>query len=393
MTNERTNAVMLQVHKSGRCARLIALLAFPVTVAGACGREATARADQPLIPATVMEVSDSSLLSVPHPEQFPVVMVASRAVPDRLGGTCVVSPDVNRTVPVNALGGGRVIDLKAGLGDYVRKGQALVTISSPDLSSALAEHLKAVADEGLARKQLDRSRLLFDHGVIAQKDLEAAEDGEQKAQVDLRATDDRVRMLGGDPARPLPFIELKAQIAGTIIEQNVTPAAAVKSPDNAPNLFTIADLSRVWVLCDVYENDLARARVGELARIRLNAYPDRTFAGRIGNISQVLDPNTRTVKVRVELDNVGDIMRPGMFAMAELESSMAQSRMVLPTSAIVQLHDADWVFVRAGPATFRRVPVRSGREVEPGMQEILQGVTPGQEVVRKALQFVQTMEP
>lgn len=358
----------------------------------ACSRDASAHDNQTSLNVKVAEVSDSSLVTVAHPEQFPVVPVATQAVPDRLSGTCVVSPDVNRTVPVNALGSGRVMDLRAQLGDHVQQGQILVTISSPDLSSALAEYLKAVADEGMSKKQLDRAQLLYEHGSVAQKDLEMAQDAEQKAQVDVHATEDRVRMLGGDPSRPVPYIELRAPVSGTIIEQNVTPAAGVKSPDNAPNLFTIADLSRVWVLCDVYENDLPRAHVGQAARVRLNAYPDRTFAGRIGNISQVLDPNTRTAKVRVELDNSAGVMKPGMFAVAELESTSLHSHVIVPATALVQMHDADWVFVQSGPRQFRRVRVQTGGEIQPGVQEVLAGLSPGQHVVRNALEFMQTLE-
>jgi cobalt-zinc-cadmium efflux system membrane fusion protein len=374
-----------------RSARLLSLLLSLAVPVSACNRDASARAEQAMTPAKVSEVSDSSLIAVRHPEQFPVATVVARSVADRLGGTCVVTPDVNRTVPVNALGGGRVVAVNATLGDAVRKGQPLVTISSPDLSSALADHLKAMADERFARGQLERARLLFDHGTIAKKDLEAADNAEQRAMVDLHATEEHVRLLGGDPTQPSPLIELKAPIDGTIISQNVTPAAGVKSPDNAPNLFTIADLSRVWVLCDVYENDLSRARVGDRARIRLNSFPDSPLGGRIGNISPILDSTTRTAKVRIEMDNAGGVMRPGMFAVAELEAPARDIRLVLPTTALVQLHDADWVFVKTGPTTFRRVQVRGGREIEPGLQEILSGVTAGQQVVRNALPFTQTV--
>jgi cobalt-zinc-cadmium efflux system membrane fusion protein len=363
-----------------------------MTALAACGQDASAHTDQGGRTPRIEEVSDSSLVSVAHPEQFAIVQVTSQAVADRLSGTCVVNPDVNRTVPVNALGGGRVVDLKASLGDRVHRGQTLVTINSPDLSAALADHLKAVADETLAHKQLDRAHLLFEHGSLAQRDLEAAEDAEQKAQVDVRATEERVRMLGGDPTQSAAFIELKAPIDGTIIEQNVTPAAGVKSPDNAPNLFTIADLSRVWVLCDVYEDELARARVGEIARVRLNAYPDRSYAGRIANISQVLDPNTRTAKVRVELDNVSGDMKPGMFAVADLESLTRDPRLVVPTTAVVQLHDASWVFLRVGANTFRRASIQTAGESTPGTQIVIGGLTAGQSVVRNALAFVQAVE-
>ncbi len=370
----------------------ISIALICAATAGACGRDASADQDHAVSVAKVEEVSDSALLTVAHPEQFPVVTVTSRSVADRSSGTCVVSPDVNRSVPVNALGGGRVIDLKASLGDRVRKGQPLMTISSPDLSSAIADHLKAAADADLAKKQLDRAQLLLEHGSIARKDLETAQDASEKAQVDARATADRIRMLGGDPQHPTAVIELTAPIDGTIIEQNVTAASGVKSPDNAPNLLVIADLSRVWVLCDVYENDLASARVGTLARVRLNAYPEKVFSGRIGNISAVLDSATRTAKLRIEMDNAAGLMRPGMFAVAELESTTAESRLVLPTTALMQMHDASWVFVKVGPKAYRRVEVHGGREIEPGIQEILTGLAPGQEVVRNALQFVQTVE-
>lgn len=371
-------------------------LVSALSVLTACSKDASARTGQQQgqaeLTPRVQEVSDSSLLRVAHPERFALVQATSQSVADRLSGTCVVSPDVNRTVPVNALGGGRVVDLKATLGQQVQKGQALVTISSPDLSSALADHLKALADEALSHKQLDRSRLLYEHGSIAQKDLEATEDAEQKAQVDVRATDDRVRMLGGDPAHPAPYIELRAPISGTIIEQNVTAAAGVKSPDNAPNLFTIADLSRVWVLCDVYENELPRARVGQVARVRLNAYPDRSYAGRIGNIAQVLDPNTRTAKVRVVMDNPSGVMKPGMFAVAELESATPTIHVVVPTTAVVQLHDANWVFLKVDATTFRRLPIQTAGESQPGTQVVISGLTPGQTVVRNALAFVQSVD-
>ncbi|HEY2164614.1 MAG TPA: efflux RND transporter periplasmic adaptor subunit [Gemmatimonadaceae bacterium] len=374
----------------------VALVAALVacTAAAACGGDASAHADQSAVPrpARVVEVSDTALVTVSHPERFETVAVTRRVVADRLSGTCVVTPDVNRSVPVNALGGGRVVELRARLGDRVRKGDLLVRISSPDLSAAMADHLKAVTDEELARKQFDRSTALFDHGTIARKDLEAAEADERKAQTDVHATDERVRMLGAEPAQTSPFIELRSPIDGTIVGQNIVSGAGVKSPDNAPDLFTIADLSRVWVMCDVYENDLPRARVGGLARIRLNAYPDRVFTGRIGNISPLLESATRTAKVRVELDNAGGIMRAGMFAVAELEASSEQTRPAVPATAIVQLHDCDWVFVKVGPATFRRIPIQTGPEAEPGVVTVLEGLSPGQQVVRDALQFSQTTE-
>jgi len=355
-------------------------------------------ADLPRAEPRVQERSDTADIVVAPELRFPLVTATMLEIADRLGGTCVVSPDVNRAVPVNALGGGRVVQLRATLGDKVRAGQTLVLIASPDLSGALSDYQKARADEALARRQLERSRSLLEHGSIARKDFEAADDAEQKALVDLRATAERVRMLGGDTTQVTPYIQLTAPISGTIIEQNVTTASGVKSPDNAPNLFTVADLSHVWVLCDVYEDDVPRVRTGERATVRLNAYPGRAFEGVIGNVSQVLDPVTRTTKVRVELENPDGVMRLGMFATAELASPGRGRRVVLPATALLRIHDADWVFVKTGDHVFRRVQVQAGPAVPrrgtgtEDLQQVLGGIADGAQVVRNALQFAQVAE-
>jgi cobalt-zinc-cadmium efflux system membrane fusion protein len=371
------------------CAALCSLALL--TFAG-CGGDASANTDAADFHPKVQEISDTSAFTVPHADRFAVIQASERAVTDRLSGTCTVAPDVNRSIPVNALSSGRVVAVHATLGDHVRKGDPLVTMRSPDLSSAIADHQKAAADASLARRQLERARLLFDHGSIARKDLEIAEDADDKARVDVQTTEEHVRLLGGELDQASPILEVRSPIDGTIIEQNVTPGAAVKSLDNSPNLFTVADLSRVWVLCDVYENDLARTQVGEVARIRLNAFPDQSHIGRIANVSQILDPASRTAKVRIELDNGANTMRPGMFATADLESSASRDRVLLPMTALVQLHDATWVFVRVGPTAFRRVQVHVGRQLDAGLQEIVDGISPGQLVVRNALQLVQSAE-
>jgi len=366
-----------------------AAAANALILVASCSRDTAVASNREL---RVKEIGDTSVVTVPHAERFPLVAVRSDATPDRLRVTCVVTPDVRRTVPLNALGGGRVVELRAKLGDDVVKGETLVVISSPDVSGALSDHQKARTNESLARQQLERAKLLFEHGTIARKDLEVAENAEQNALVDVRTTLERVRMLGGDPLRLSPYIELKAPISGTVIEQNVTSSAGVKSPDNAPNLLTIADLSHVWVMCDVYENDLARVQIGQRAEVRLNAYPDRLLVGSIGNVSKILDPNTRTAKVRVELDNSAGSMRQGMFATVDLISRQARSFPVLPQSALFRLHDADWVFKKTGLNTFRRLQVLTGGSASDSLQTIIGGVAPGDQVVRNALEFSRAIE-
>src|SRR5262249_61269088 len=131
---------------------------------------------------------------------------------------------------------------------------------------------------------------LFERGAIAKKDLEIAQDASAKAAVDVENTAERLRVLGVDPTKPSAggILDIVAPVSGVVTEQNVTPAAGVKTLDNSPNLFTIADLSHVWIVCDVFENDLPAVRVGDTADIHLAAYPDRVLTGRISNISAVV---------------------------------------------------------------------------------------------------------
>ncbi|HKT70340.1 MAG TPA: efflux RND transporter periplasmic adaptor subunit [Terriglobales bacterium] len=378
-------------HSGGKLVKrnlIFGLVLAAVTADFGCSRgEVAAKAP----PVKVEEVSDVNLLTVAHPEQFALVNVATRQMRDQLNVNGAVAPDVNRTVPVNSLASGRVTSLRVQLGDDVKKGQLLLTIHSPDLATAAANLKKTQEDEWLANKGLERAQGLYAKGALAEKDLEAAQDAEHKAKVDVETAQDAVRVLGGDVNNPAPVVALRAPASGTIIEQNVNPAAGVKSLDNSPNLFTIADLSRVWILCDVYENNLAQVQVGDVADVHLAAYPDAALKGRISNISRVLDPNTRTAKVRLELPNPKGILRPGMFATVTFVSRADHERSVVPASAVMRLHDRDWVFVAHGGKQFRRTQVQAGAQASDGWREVA-GLSPGQRVVKDALQFASTVE-
>jgi membrane fusion protein, heavy metal efflux system len=344
--------------------------------------------DNPKAAPTKAEVTvDPNTVTVQHPELFVLAAVETRALPSVLNVNGSVSPDVTRTIHVTSQGSGRVTDLRVKLGDLVHRGQVLLSIYSADLAGAFSDYQKALADERLAKRALDRAQLLYSHGALAQKDLEVAQDAEDKATVDVRNTQHRVKLLGGDPDHPSTIIELRAPVSGTIVEQNVAGFEGVKSLDNSPNLFTIADLSQVWVVCDVYENDLGEVHLGDSSEIRLNAFPDRVFQGKIADISRVLDPNTRSAKVRIVLSNPEGIFRPGMFAVATFRSRKLQERLVLPSTAVMRLQDKDWVFRKEAANRFRRLEVHSLGTTPDGMQEISDGVKPGDQVVAQALDF------
>jgi membrane fusion protein, heavy metal efflux system len=349
---------------------------------------ASSCSDETKAARTTTEVTvDPSLYTVEHPELFKLVTAESRDVPTVLTANGSVTPDVNRTIHVTSQSSGRVTDLKVRLGDSVKKGQVLLSIRSADLATAFADYQKSVADERLSKKALDRAQLLNSHGALAEKDLQQAEDTEEKARADVQNAEQHVRILGGDPAHPGSLIEVRAPVSGTIVEQNVSGFEGIKSLDNSPNLFTIADLSQVWVLCDVYENDLGEVHLGDNADLRWNAYPDTVYHGKVADISRVLDPATRSAKVRIVLPNRDGSLRPGMFAVATFRSRKPQSRVVVPSTAVMRLQDKDWVFLKDGVQRIRRVEVHTGGTSADGTQQIQVGVKAGDELIANALEF------
>ncbi len=366
----------------------LVLLAFGIL--SGCGDQTKVDAKSP--DTRIEPAPDINLVTIPNPEKFPLATVQSRKSVNELSANGVISPDVSRTVPVNAMTAGRVVEVRVRLGDDVQKGQVLLTMQSPDMAAAISDYRKFQADEALARTQLERAQLLYSHGAMALKDVQVAEQTEQKAKVDVQTAAQRIELLGGDLKQPTSLIEVKVPVSGTIIEQNITTSAGVKSLDNSPNLFTIADLSHVWVLCDVYENNLAQVHPGDRATVQLNAYPDRKLSGRVSNISKLLDPATRSAKVRIDLSNDHGLLRPNMFATVQFASQSAQSRMVLPVSAILRLQDRDWVFVKVNAQQFRRTEVQAGNANADGSQEILSGLKPGDQVAADALQFSRAVE-
>lgn len=340
--------------------------------------------------AKVEHEEDVNVLQVDHPEQFPLATAVEHAAASQLTVTGTVNPDSSRTVPVISLATGRVVEIYARLGDTVKKGQLLLRVQSADMSAAFSDYRKAVADEQLARMQLERAKLLYDKGAAALKDLQVAEDAEEKAKVDVENTTERLQVLGGSIDHPAAVVDIVAPVSGVITDQQVTAGAGVQGL-SSPNPFTISDLSRVWILCDVYENDLANVRVGETAEIRLNAYPDKVFNGHISNVSPILDPSLRTAKVRVEVRNPG-LMRVGMFVTAAFSSQKKGMHTAVPATAILHLHDRDWVYVPVSGKKFRRTEVTSGSNLPNNMQEIVSGLQPGQQVVSNALVLQNTVE-
>jgi membrane fusion protein, heavy metal efflux system len=340
-----------------------------------------------------IEAGNANIVNIDHPEQYPLTAAERVDQPETLSVTGTVNPDVSREIPVISMANGRVVDIKARLDDNVKKGQLLMTVQSTDVTGAYDTYLKAVNDEQMNNKAYIRAQDLFKHGAISQAMLEQAEDAEKDAKADLVAAEEQLRVLGVDKERPTNIVNVYAPTSGVIIAQNVTNAAAAGvNLSGSATAFTIADLSNVWILCDVYENDLPKVHLGQEAKIVLNAYPDHPLTGRVSDIGPVLDPNLRTAKIRIEVTNPGNLLRLGMFVTATLTGRTAITRAVVPSGAILHLHDRDWVFVPADGKQFRRVQVSAGDMLPGNRQVILSGIAPGQQVVRDVVALEATVE-
>jgi len=370
---------------------LVALLAAASLFLISCGGDSKKDAAAEAPPSAQVEhEGDANIVQVDNAAQFPLATAAEYKAASQLTVTGVVNPDIARTVPVISIASGRVVEIRARLGDTVKKGQLLLRVQSADIAAAYSDYRKAVADETLANTQFDRAKGLYDHGAISLNDFQVAEDTENKAKVDVETTAEHLRVLGAPLDHPSGIVDIVAPISGVITDQQVTNAAGVQGLSST-NPFTISDLSDVWIVCDVYENDLSDVRPGDTADVRLNAYPDQVVTGTISNIGAVLDPSIRTAKVRIQVHNPGN-MRPGMFVTAAFRGQKKESHASVPASAILHLHDRDWVYMPAGGNKFKRIAIVGGGMLPNNMQEVTSGLKPGDQVVSNALVLQNTVE-
>ena len=341
-------------------------------------------------PVKVEPDMDANNFKVDHPERFTLATAGEHIAAPELNVTGVVNPDVSRQVPVPSLATGRIVELDARLGDVVKKGQLLFKVRSPDMANAFSNYRQAVKNEELTRIQLERANLLFEHGAIPKSAQEVAQNAEDDNVVVLDTAKEQLALLGADPAHPTGIVQVFAPVSGTITDQEITDQSGVQAL-TPPNPFTISDLSHVWIICDVWENNMAQVHIGEYADIHLVAYPDRVLKGRISNILPIIDPNIRTEKVRLEVENPG-LMRIGMFVTATFHGQSMEKHATVPATAILHLHDREWVYAPLDNGHFRREEVVAGGMLPGNLQEVMSGLQPGDRVVTNALVFQDTVE-
>lgn len=307
------------------------------------------------------------------------IVVQKSAIPDYLELPAHIEPDPTSVVHVYPPAGGRITALKIRPWDHVAKGQALATLESGDLSRAVADYHKALSDDRVKQQQLARAQDLLDHGAIAERDFQQAQADAQASQAELATAREQIRVYGMDPDHAATELSIVAPRAGVILDVAAATGEYSKSLDAPAPLCTIADISSIWAIGDMYEKDLAAAKTGQPADVTLNAYPDRHWTGSVGVVSGAVDPVTRTLHVRVVLANPGELIKPEMFGSIRLLRASSPGIFV-PASAVVREGNDAYVFVATGDRRFTRRSVTIGRTSDASL-EILNGLNPGDTIV------------
>ncbi|WP_447597975.1 efflux RND transporter periplasmic adaptor subunit [Nitrospira sp. Nam80] len=294
---------------------------------------------------------------------------------------------------------GRVMEVRAHLGDRVKAGDTLLIIDSPDITQAYSEFVKEASELEFATRGYELAKELYQTKALALKDLKQAENDLIKARAEFRRAKERLlslRVPSVELDKPLAQqritsrFDMKSPLTGTVVERTVTPGQSV-SADAGQVLFTVADLDRLQVVADVYERDLALVKVSQVARVNVEAYPDADFAAVVAAIGDVVDPNTRTIKVRAWVDNQDHRLKPEMFARLRLDIGDANPFLTIPKEAVVEVDGKYFVYLVESPDKYIKREVRVSN-VSNDMVRVLQGLSPGQRIVTKGAVLVKGQE-
>jgi cobalt-zinc-cadmium efflux system membrane fusion protein len=303
--------------------------------------------------------------------------VAEQSIKDRLELGAKVQPDPTKVFRIFSPASGRVVEINVKPGDTVKRGQTLALIDSSDAGSARSDFAKANIEAERASRAADREKVLFEHGAVAEKDYIDEKAASDAAAAELTRARQRLEMLNLNPAAATDRVPLLSPTGGVVLMVNAAPGEFSKSLDNADALITLADLSTVWVVGDVYEKDISKVQPGKPVTVTFDAYPGQQWTGRIDSLSGALDPGTRTLKVRVALANTGQKLKPEMFATIRVDVGK-HTAVVVPASAVIHEGQTTTVFVSSNGQPEQR-NVTTGHAID-GKVEITSGLQLGQQI-------------
>ena len=341
--------------------------------------------------ATVQDTNNkpNDVMRVLAPESLQAQIKVSEVLSQEMSNTLRVAGQIDfdeqALTRIGASVTGRVTQIQATLGQVVNKGDTLALINSSELSGSQLAYLKAHSEKELHRRNLDRAKTLFDADVISSADLQRRENEYEIASAETRAAQDQLRVLGvsaqsierlANTGAIDSVASVVATIKGVVIERKVAAGQVVQPSDV---LFAVADLSRVWAVAQVPEQQVSQVKVGQSVSIEVPALSHEKLQGKLIYVGQTVNPETRTVLVRTELDNKGGRLKPSMLASMLIESSPV-NRLVVPLTAVVRQDDTDYVFVQEPENYFRLTPVKLAAE-QNGQRVVLEGLKPGMRIV------------
>jgi cobalt-zinc-cadmium efflux system membrane fusion protein len=365
-----------------------------------CTKDATVRVVE--LPAPKVDSDKASVRFATNASQLASITVQA-AQPRTLAVTHVTGRlywDDDITVRVFTPVAGRVIALRADLGQAIPAGTPLAEIDSPDFGQALASARTAVGNLAAAEKAYRRSQELLQHGAAAQKDVEAAEAACVAAVAERDRAEAVLANYGGSDKSTNSVYILRSPIAGVLVEKNINPGQELRADlmlANAPNLFApifvVSDPAKLWLQIDVAESDLSSLQPGQHLQITSRAFPGRVFDGKVDNISDTMDPATRTIKVRGVVNNPDKLLKAEMYVMVEVAQNPDQAGQMgveVSSKALFMKGDDSYLFIEESPGHFQRKLVKVGVEKD-NKVPVLEGVNAGQRVVTEGALLLQAL--
>lgn len=394
---ERKMAEVRDLRRNVVASTLVALsstLALALLFLSACGRgEQPAHSDAATPPQHVSKSAASS-----HPRvETGLVALGSGAQDLSLAGKVAYGED--RYSRVSSPLQGRVVEVRAHLGDRVKAGNILLVVDSPDIAQAYSEYVKEDSELHYATRAFDLAKDLYENKALPLKDLKQAENELVKARAEFRRAKERLlslRVSAEELNKPLDKqkitsrFEMKSPLTGIVVERNVTPGQSIGG-DSGQVLFTVADLDMLQVVADVYERDLALVKEGQFAKVKVEAYPDMDFPATVASIGDVVDPTSRTIKLRAWVKNDDHKLKPEMFARLNLQVGESTPLLSIPREAVVEVDGKQFVFVVEGENTYVKREVKVA-PISTDHMRVLEGLASGQRIVTKGAVLIKGQE-
>lgn len=376
-----------------RMRRFVLWISCAVVLMGGCGRpEEPSHSNAATPPETLERAAETG-----QRVEVGTVELASGEYELTLAGKVAYGED--RYSRISSPVQGRVVEVRAHLGDRVKAGEVVLVVDSPDIAQAYSEYVKEDSDLQYATRARDLAKDLFENKAMPLKDLKQAENELVKARAEFRRAKERLLSLRVPPEelnKPLDRqkltsrFELKSPLTGIVVERNVTPGQSVGGDANQV-LFTVADLDMLQVIADVYERDLASVKEGQYSKVVVEAYPGVAFPATVAAVGDIVDPITRTIKVRAWVNNADHKLKPEMFARLHLRVGESTPVLTIPREALLETDEKQFVYVVEGASQYVKREVKVSN-VTGDRVRVLEGLTPGQRIVIKGAVLIKGQE-